>query len=280
MKDFETQLHTMGKMAREIGMTKSEKSLMRSHIDTFIKNNPLPIQKTLPIKSPYANAFGFMSFARAVAFVLVGVILGTTGVASASLQSLPGDTLYPIKTGVVEPITGAVLATTPEAKVSYEEKLVYKRLSEIEELRTKEMFDTKRSLVAQKAIAYQSERFNNAITSIEVDNATLAIEKSERVSDEFKRREDMLTGNTSSATLMMATAITSTDSDLEIQNKHAISDELKNHREKLNEKRSRLEGIKFTKEFNAKIQNEDHNPSTETIRPSQEESMRNNKPMQ
>lgn len=249
MKDFETQLNTLGKMGRDVNMTESEKSLMRSHIETFITNNPLPIQKAIPVRSPYANIFGVMSFARVTAFILVGVILGTTGVASASFQALPGDVLYPIKTGVVEPIIGTVTATTPEEKVAYEEKLVYKRLNEIKQLQNDNNLDIKRTIVAQKAIAYQSEQFNLAVSSIEPENATFAIEKNQRVSDEFKRSEDILNNNTKTTALMAVSATTITEPIPEnIVTAEAMSKELKINRERLNDKRKILEATRTEKQ--------------------------------
>lgn len=241
MEDFETQLHTIGKMGREVKMTESESSLMRSNIEDFVSKNPISYtKKTNPIVSPYANIFGF---AKAMAFVFVGVILGTTGIASASLQSLPGDILYPIKTSVVEPITGTVVATSLEQKVSYEEKLIYKRLAEIEELKEKEMLDTKRTLIAQKAIARQSDRLDLAIHSIEKSNAVLAIKTNEKVSNEFKRHEDMFENKDMGAATMMMSLSIEEVSPKEAYTKNIIEEEIKIRRELLDEKRRLLHEI-------------------------------------
>ena len=73
-------------------------------------------------------------FSRATAFILAGFIVGGTSLSFASLGTVPGDTLYPIKTTIAESI-GRQFAFGTEAKARYNASLVSTRVTELATLK-------------------------------------------------------------------------------------------------------------------------------------------------
>lgn len=86
--------------------------------------------------APQPSFFSPLFWSRvAVAAAFVFVVTGTTGY--ASLQSVPGDMLYGVKTNVVEEAVGA-LQFTSESRLEYASRLLEERYAELQELRTED----------------------------------------------------------------------------------------------------------------------------------------------
>lgn len=107
-------------------MTPEEKAAMRASIF----GAPMPV--TTSTASPYFF-FDVQFMSRAVAGVLVFVLVGGSGVAYAAENSLPGEAFYAVKIHVNERIEVA-LATTPEQKLAAETRLAERRVAEAQEL--------------------------------------------------------------------------------------------------------------------------------------------------
>lgn len=86
--------------------------------------------------APKTSFFSYTLWSRVVvAATFVFVVSGTTGY--ASLESVPGDLLYGVKTNVVEEAIG-VLQLTPESRLRYSTHLLEERYGELRELREEE----------------------------------------------------------------------------------------------------------------------------------------------
>ncbi len=110
---------------RDMRMTDAEKAAMRARLVAAMTP-----ARSVPHKSPYQ----WMFYTRTVAtFALVLVIIVSTGTAYAAEGALPGATLYPIKTNVIEPLTVA-LATTPAAKAEANATIAATRVEEAQTL--------------------------------------------------------------------------------------------------------------------------------------------------
>ncbi|KND51370.1 MAG: hypothetical protein ABA06_03610 [Parcubacteria bacterium C7867-001] len=105
--------------SRDIKLSDDERTLMRQTLTARFPR---------AVVSPYWNPLFMRTSAVFALFILIG---GSTVFASDT--SLPGDTLYGVKTSLVEPTQG-FFAQTPEAKVSWNTKLVSRRIEEAEEL--------------------------------------------------------------------------------------------------------------------------------------------------
>ena len=107
-------------------MTPAEKAAMRA----TIFGAPAPV--AVSTASPYFF-FDVQFMSRAVAGVLVFVLVGGSGVAYAAESSLPGDTLYAVKIHVNERVEIA-LASTPEQKLAVETTIAERRVAEAQTL--------------------------------------------------------------------------------------------------------------------------------------------------
>lgn len=87
------------------------------------------------------------------AFVLI-ILVGTGSAAYASDDTLPGDVLYPVKVAVVEPVHGALLATTEE-KAQWHASLAERRLEEATKLAIADKLDEKKQIFLADQFALQ-----------------------------------------------------------------------------------------------------------------------------
>lgn len=85
-----------------------------------------------PAKQPSKKSFFAHSLYRFASVSVAGLTL-FVGTAYAAQTSLPGDTLYPIKVEVVEPLLGT-LETSEADKLAYQVALLERRLDEVQQL--------------------------------------------------------------------------------------------------------------------------------------------------
>lgn len=135
-----------------------------------VENTTQPVAR---VKSPW-NIYTVRSWIHihktvsvAVAIIII-ISLGGGGVVSASERSLPGDTLYPVKVSVVEPVKVA-LRTSPEAKAIVQSNLVNKRLEEVETLSVRDQLDEDKTATLERLIDEHTEDFSNEIDKVRVD---------------------------------------------------------------------------------------------------------------
>ena len=122
MSDYDKQLHKLFSHASRVKMTKEDK--------LALKNVILSRTGIIPIKTPYfIHMISMVSQSRyATTFVaLFFVLSGSMGYASN--YSLPGDTLYPVKTEMTEKVE-SFLVLGEKSKAKNEVKLAERRLEE------------------------------------------------------------------------------------------------------------------------------------------------------
>lgn len=119
---------------RAEGLTHSEKSEMRF----FLRERVALSTSRMGVSETASLLFRSISFRQAISFsVIVMLVLASTGigVAKASEQSLPGETLYKVKTIISEPVLG-LLKRTPEEKITWAMTLSERRMNEADALAT------------------------------------------------------------------------------------------------------------------------------------------------
>lgn len=127
MNRFTHDFHTE---ASKVRLTDAERSRIQSALLSRMQAG------AQPIRSPYVISSLFYRKAAltlGMCLVVIGIIGGT---AFAAQDALPGDTLYPIKVGITEPVRGA-LAFSNEAKAAWNASIAVTRLAEGEALATK-----------------------------------------------------------------------------------------------------------------------------------------------
>ncbi|MFZ2484592.1 MAG: hypothetical protein WAX80_03720 [Minisyncoccia bacterium] len=158
---------------KKIRMTDGEKSRMLKSVFS------------VPIESPYVKKISTFAFIYShhaqmalAACLVVAISLG--GVTYASDKALPGDILYSIKTGIVEPALD-VVNQSPEKKIVWEEEKVERRIVEAEMLAENDELDDERSEELEKKIEKSSKAFVKAVDEVDGDDA-------ENRKEEFRKK--------------------------------------------------------------------------------------------
>ncbi len=131
--------------ARSIILSKEEKDIIRERLNTHIsktrvmESSPVRLQEYSPRKLSPLSTFIFNWKTTMPALILIVALL-TGGVTYAAKDTLPGDSLYPIKINVNEKVQ-STLAFGGEAKAKVEAKHAVNRLEEAEALAFKGSLD-------------------------------------------------------------------------------------------------------------------------------------------
>lgn len=163
MNPFHHHLHTR---SREVSLTEAERARMRRVVEGYMRMHPR--HAAHPRISPLSS-FSLLFSRHALAFVLIGAVLtSSAGVSYAAEQALPGETLYPVKTRVNEPLRGA-LAVSPKQKAAWAIQVADERAKEAATLAAQQKLDAEtRSAIEENFRAH----------------ATLAADTIARVADE------------------------------------------------------------------------------------------------
>ena len=150
---MENPLDRFIKSAHEVRPTDEAVLRMRERLVVHMRSSPTP--------SRYEHLFGiptpFAAYltrpATATMLLMLVVLSGVT--ASATTGALPGDTLYPLKVNIMEPVRG-LFAFSQEDKATWQAALTDTRLREVEQLAVK------RTLTPEEGIRSQ-ERFDTSL---------------------------------------------------------------------------------------------------------------------
>lgn len=97
--------------------------------------------------------------------IMVLIVLSVGGVSALAERSIPGDTLYKLKTVVNEPVA-AIFALTQEEKTEWAERMVERRLYEAQKLISQNRLDETTRLELQKKIKTKISEFNTNLNEL------------------------------------------------------------------------------------------------------------------
>lgn len=148
--------------AAEGALSADERAHMRFVVKEYAAMKPVRV----PIeRETHALWTGFARYARyAFAFLLV-LALGSGSAAYAAEGALPGDTLYPVKVGVTEPIRTALQAT-PAEKASWEMTLATRRIDEATALAAKGSLSTSTEAVLAARFEASATAADEAVAEV------------------------------------------------------------------------------------------------------------------
>lgn len=129
------------RQAVRVGLTKEEKSVLRSMLVYFMRSNPATNQ--VLYRHQNAPRFSLAQFVMRPASLVLGVFLtlGIGGsVAFAAGNAMPGNALYPLKVHVLEEARGT-LALTAAQKATWASERMELRLQEAETLASRGALD-------------------------------------------------------------------------------------------------------------------------------------------
>ena len=157
MERFETQL-TKGKRVR---LSEREKAVHRQALLHAMRTTPQATPSPFVVVSWITHSMVL----RVAALILIVATAGVSTLTYASANSLPGDTLYPIKVHVKEEIE-VTLAKTPEAKAKVQTKRIEKRINEVKTLKEKGTLTRAKAEVVKTAIAEHATELKENVTEL------------------------------------------------------------------------------------------------------------------
>ncbi len=146
---------------RSVALSDTERAALRANLIAHIHENK--VQHA--VLSPWTQ-FILSKHAQAVFLSIIIIVSYGSSITSAAEGTLPGDILYPVKTGVIEPVARLVSASSPSSEASFETKLLEKRLEEVEILTAKKNLDPALKQVVRAAIYEQNVKADKKIESI------------------------------------------------------------------------------------------------------------------
>lgn len=161
-KEFESTIKKM----KEIKLKDKEKSTMRA----FLLQNLVPEQGPGVIKSETNRLYYYYQYIKNYYFminknkfvptlVIALVIAATGGTVAFAEKAVPGNLLYGIKTSVNEPVAG-IFALTKEEKTEWQERLVERRLEEVQKLVAKGNLSESTRISLETEIKTKIDDFN------------------------------------------------------------------------------------------------------------------------
>ncbi len=171
MKEFFTKINTV---ATKVTMTAQEKANIRARLVSHVFNNEV---KNVPQLSPLSHIFQFSQHISVRYMSLVAVILVVfVGVSGVAQDSLPGESLYQVKTSVNENIRG-LFAFTPQSRAQLHVELAVRRLEEAQELAsTGKLQDGAKIEVEKKLDEHLAAIKDNLLTLEQQNPGTTTIE--------------------------------------------------------------------------------------------------------
>ena len=167
--------------AKRMKLSSTEKALLWQGVSTYVAGNvhrlcPQEKQQAFsavsahmkkhPIAQPKPSyGFTFFAFPKLVSAMLVVVLfLSTTGgVAYAAEGTMPGDTLYPVKVHVTEPLVDRALALHPERRARWNHRRLQRRLEEAAHLTSGDTLDTTKREFLEKRIDRRIQKLQSHI---------------------------------------------------------------------------------------------------------------------
>ena len=204
------------KKAKDISLSKNEKTAIRQSVLNFISLHPVRSKTSLgtsadmsltsrtsngtvrsdttPRLSYGSNIFFFNHFnlTKTMAILLIISLMVGGGVGLAAEQALPGDSLYPVKIGLNEEVKGWLLVSE-EARANWEVERVQRRLEEAEEMTSRGSLNAETRAVIEANFEAQSERVRDRIAKFESkDNFNAAVGVSSNFEVALKAHERIL----------------------------------------------------------------------------------------
>ena len=152
----------MADAALHVSLSSQETSDMRQELESFMRSHP--VRRSFSVFSPgsYIPSFRFAS----LAFAVVLLITSSGGaVAYASENALPGDSLYTVKTDIVEPLRER-MAFGDKAKARWHLKRTQRRLHEAKTLMNRGDFTSAKQALIQQRLEHHIEKLQNRLDSL------------------------------------------------------------------------------------------------------------------
>lgn len=138
-----------------LALTSEEKANARTTLLNFMQEHP---RTNSVMESGFLNIF-LNSFFRfpALAFALVILLIGGAGATYAAEAALPGDTFYPLKLHILEPLQERLVRSPAKRKILQTQR-VERRLKEAHSLANKGMLTSKHRMMLEQNIVLHLQK--------------------------------------------------------------------------------------------------------------------------
>lgn len=181
------------KGAKGVGLSPSERSVLREKIMEFISFNPIRGKAPMLRDKNYISIFEVRHFMKAASLVLIfAVVVGGSGISYAASNALPGETLYMVKVNINEGIE-ETFATSAKARLAVQSEHIQRRLDEVQTLRKENKLSPKTQNIV---IAKLDEHTASASKSIdqlrEEGDVSAVLEATSNLTPIFEANKDLL----------------------------------------------------------------------------------------
>lgn len=155
---------TMKEISTNVQLTEHEKSTMRTRVHEYMAHTPIRPELPPRKSTTYALRYRFST-----AFVIIAIVFTSgVGISYASVDALPGDTLYPVKE-VREEVTERFIRDDTK-RVEYAIERAHRRLQEVEALAARGRLDAETEVLVQAKFEKFSQRADARIARLEQHN--------------------------------------------------------------------------------------------------------------
>lgn len=168
MKTFKDFVRHFSDATRHIQMQPRIRDMVREQLIAYADMHA--IQGTLPRRSPitFLDVLPLRVFQGGFAVLLIAISMG--GIAYASNDALPGERLYAVKTGVIEPLESALLYDA-HTRATWNAILAERRLAEAATLATEGRLDEVTRVDLEERFTLHTERSNVAAEEVRAEVA-------------------------------------------------------------------------------------------------------------
>jgi hypothetical protein len=150
---------------KNIRMTGSEKQAMLARIVATPVAHASSVQKARSSWTLYSFGSWIGQERWVVASLALIVIIGSSGVASAAAAALPGNTFYPVKVDIIEPIQD-VLAMSAESQATWQATKAERRIQEASTLALQDKLDEATQADIEIRLDTHTKAFDRALEKI------------------------------------------------------------------------------------------------------------------
>lgn len=162
---------------KDVKLAPREKLAIQNNLKSFMQANPVRVevvsrQLDQETSSNFLNSFKSMML-KPLPIALSALLLVGGGTAFAAEQSLPNESLYPVKIQVNERVRAA-LALNAEADAKWETRVAERRLEEVEKLAIQNKLDAKTRAEIEARFDAQAKLVNEKIANLKTAGKTEA----------------------------------------------------------------------------------------------------------
>lgn len=168
MKNIDTFIEAFKEIVRRVRMQPRVRDVVRERLVAYADLHAVREAASRAKQTAATNVSVWTHLhmhALRIGFAAVVAVVGTGGIALASENTLPGDVLYPVKIGFVEPLESAVLVDA-KSKATWSAILAERRLTEAALLASTDTLDEQKRIMLEDQFELHVDRASTAASEV------------------------------------------------------------------------------------------------------------------